>query len=107
MQPERPASLEQNQVEKQKFAMQLRQCWLILTADTQKMMTWKFQSCESRIANASKGSDVVEMVTKMTEPVGTPRQDWCDIALEYAMISNSDMIALRDKMKPNIIQNVF
>ena len=63
--------------------------------------------CESRIANASKGRDVVEMVPKMTEPVGTPCQDWCDIALGYAMISNRDMIRLRDKMEPNIISKRF
>ena len=49
------------------------------------------------VANAAAGKEMVKKVTEMAEAVRSPCEDGCDTALEYAIISNPDMIPVAEK----------
>ena len=55
------------------------------------------------VDNAVAGKGMVKKVTKMAEARRTPCENGCDTALEYAIISNPDMIPAVEKKRLGII----
>lgn len=54
-------------------------------------------------ANAAAGKEMVKKVTEMAESVRTRCENGCDTALEYAIISTSDVIPDKEKKRLGII----
>ena len=55
------------------------------------------------VANAAAGKEMVKKVTEMAENLRTPCENGCDTALEYAIISNPDLIPAKEKKRLGII----
>jgi 5'-methylthioadenosine phosphorylase len=55
------------------------------------------------VANAAAGKELVNKITRMSEAGRTPCENRCDTALEYAIISNPDMIPAAEKKRLGII----
>ena len=55
------------------------------------------------VANAAAGKEMVKKVAEMAETKRTPCKNGCDTALEYAIISNPDMIPAAEKKRLGII----
>ena len=55
------------------------------------------------VANAATGKEMVKKVTEIAEAGRTPCENGCDTALEYAIISNPDMIPAAEKKRLGII----
>ena len=53
--------------------------------------------------NASLGKDLVRKVTSMANPIKETCSQGCDVALEYAIISNPDKIAFTEKERLGVI----
>jgi 5'-methylthioadenosine phosphorylase len=59
------------------------------------------------VANAAVGKEMVKKVTEMAEAGRMPCENGCDTALEYAVISNPDMICASEKRRLGIIASAF
>ena len=60
------------------------------------------------VANAAAGKELVKKVSEMAETKRAPCKNGCDTALEYAIISNPDMIPYAEKKRLGIIaERVF
>ena len=55
------------------------------------------------VANAAAGKEMVKKVTEMAETKRKACKNGCDTALEYAIISNPDMIPAAEKKRLGII----
>ena len=55
------------------------------------------------VANAAAGKELVKKVSEITETKRAPCKNGCDTALEYAIISNPDMIPSAEKKRLGII----
>ncbi|MGB2319776.1 MAG: S-methyl-5'-thioadenosine phosphorylase [Candidatus Puniceispirillum sp.] len=60
------------------------------------------------VANAAAGKEMVNKITVMAETGRKPCENGCDTALEYAIISNTDMIPDDEKKRLGVItQRIF
>ena len=55
------------------------------------------------VSNAAAGKEMIKKVTEMAETERTPCRNGCDTALEYAIISNPNMIPAAEKKRLGII----
>ena len=55
------------------------------------------------VANAASGKEMVKKVTEMAGTGRKPCKNGCDTALEYAIISNIDMIPAAEKKRLGVI----
>ena len=55
------------------------------------------------VANAAAGKEMVKKIARTSEAGRTPCENRCDTALEYAIISNPDMIPAAEKKRLGII----
>ena len=59
------------------------------------------------VANATAGKEMVKKVTEMAKTGRRPCENGCDAALEYAIISNPDMIPDAEKSGLGLLLSVF